>query len=326
MPLPLLLALSLGLAAHPLPHRPACRSSELDGRTGHATAYDARRRQVILFGGRSASPTDPYPGSTWAWNGVTWICRSDTGPGGREDAELAWDPIRERLVLYGGRRRAGATETVLTDTWEWDGARWAMRDSLGPDPRVHMVMAFDAPSGSIVLAGGGGPTTDYRDTWQWRGRGWTKLAATVPEGCIANTMVTGSRGAAWLVCAGMDSVAERIGRFGVRLLELRQGTWTAASDTGARFSPRAPTAASPEQVLLFDGWPSHEAPAATLVFQRETWSTRPGPGPDRRRSASLAYDAGRRRLVLYGGNDDTGVRGDTWEWDGDRWTRVAPHP
>jgi hypothetical protein len=37
----------------------------------------------------------------------------------------------------------------------------------------------------------------------------------------------------------------------------------------------------------------------------------------------MAYDSRRGRIVLFGGAAGAVVLGDTWEWDGARWTRVA---
>lgn len=43
--------------------------------------------------------------------------------------------------------------------------------------------------------------------------------------------------------------------------------------------------------------------------------------PPPRQYGALAYDGARRRLVLFGGvGDDGAARGDTWEWDGLRWS------
>src|SRR5690606_22551157 len=53
--------------------------------------------------------------------------------------------------------------------------------------------------------------------------------------------------------------------------------------------------------------------------------------PQRRAHAMLAYDAARRRVVMFGGNGGNGdySYGDTWEWDGERWElkhpATAPH-
>ncbi|MFZ0060445.1 MAG: kelch repeat-containing protein [Pyrinomonadaceae bacterium] len=41
-----------------------------------------------------------------------------------------------------------------------------------------------------------------------------------------------------------------------------------------------------------------------------------------RNAHAMAYDSDRRRVVLFGGADESKVCGDTWEWDGKRWTRV----
>src|SRR5262249_32314354 len=37
----------------------------------------------------------------------------------------------------------------------------------------------------------------------------------------------------------------------------------------------------------------------------------------------LAYDAARTHTLLFGGNDGTALRADTWEWDGNAWNQRA---
>ena len=84
---------------------PAPCTASLSGRTGHSLAYDARNQRVLLFGGSSDEPGDPYPRSLWAWTGERWECLSGDGPPGRRDAFLAYDAARSRLVLFGGNPR-----------------------------------------------------------------------------------------------------------------------------------------------------------------------------------------------------------------------------
>lgn len=43
-----------------------------------------------------------------------------------------------------------------------------------------------------------------------------------------------------------------------------------------------------------------------------------------RNGHALAYDSKRARLVLFGGADESKVCGDTWEWNGKKWTLVSP--
>jgi hypothetical protein len=42
--------------------------------------------------------------------------------------------------------------------------------------------------------------------------------------------------------------------------------------------------------------------------------------PSPRSEASMAYDAAREQVVLFGGIVQGGRRGDTWTWDGGDWT------
>jgi hypothetical protein len=42
-----------------------------------------------------------------------------------------------------------------------------------------------------------------------------------------------------------------------------------------------------------------------------------------RNAHAMAYDDNRKRVVLFGGADESKVLGDTWEWDGAKWTRVS---
>jgi len=37
----------------------------------------------------------------------------------------------------------------------------------------------------------------------------------------------------------------------------------------------------------------------------------------------MAYDEHRRRVILFGGDDDSGLLGDTWEWNGREWARIT---
>ena len=65
-----------------------------------------------------------------------------------------------------------------------------------------------------------------------------------------------------------------------------------------------------------------ESSVATLSVGDCTveWKQVSTTGPGARRNPGLAYDAKRQRLVLFGGSNDSGPLGDTWEWDGAVWS------
>lgn len=139
-------------------------------------AFDSRHQEVALFGGIE-------PAATWLWANRRWASVTPSiSPSDRFGAAMAWNPVLERVMLFGGREPSG---TVVNDTWAWDGSTWARLD-LGPaTPRPpgweFSGMAWDVAHQQMVLltppnvgyAGGTGVT------WTWSGGGWDRRASAV---------------------------------------------------------------------------------------------------------------------------------------------------
>ena len=63
----------------------------------------------------------------------------------------------------------------------------------------------------------------------------------------------------------------------------------------------------------------------TWTFDGTTWNqATPVHSPSQRYSFSLAYDATRKRTVLFGGASMGQPLTETWEWDGNDWTQLSP--
>src|SRR5215469_1962040 len=159
-------------------------------RSFHAMAYDAARAQVVLFGGdlnpRPFAGKNLPSGETWAWDGQAWTQLADTGPSPRRSASsMAYDSVRERVVLFGG--------DVNQDTWEWDGAEWTQTAADGPPRRESASLAYDNVRQRLVLFGGDGAGS-FGDTWEFDGNAWTNVAHSGPSGRTDTGMVfSGSR-------------------------------------------------------------------------------------------------------------------------------------
>lgn len=83
---------------------------------GYRMAYDAERQVTVLFGGE-----------TCLWDGKAWTRVTPSGsPPDRAVHGLAYDPVRQRIVLYGGSRE----NNRLSDLWEWDGRTWTAPRSV----------------------------------------------------------------------------------------------------------------------------------------------------------------------------------------------------
>ena len=82
---------------------------------------------------------------------------------------MAYDPTSDRIVLFGGAAGPQDRETPFADTWTYDYETNTWTElTLQPAPsaRGWHAMAYDAPSGMIVLFGGG-VDRDHplADTW-----------------------------------------------------------------------------------------------------------------------------------------------------------------
>src|SRR6185436_10818389 len=60
----------------------------------------------------------------------------------------------------------------VCETWEWNGASWALRTTSGPSYRSFFAMAFDSRRGVTVLFGGISESNfdRFQETWEWDGR------------------------------------------------------------------------------------------------------------------------------------------------------------
>jgi hypothetical protein len=282
-------------------------------RGGHAMAYDAESRRIVVFGGNVFAPRQDL----WEWDGSAWTDATPAAarPAAREGHALAWDAARRRIVLFGGR--AG---DPLGDTWEWDGRRWVDRTPAGAGPaaRSGHALVWDATREQVFLFGGRAGEGLVQDTWEWDGAAWTERAPA------------GARPAARAGHAlAFDSARARVVLFGGLGATPRQDTWEWDGAAWVDRTPagvKPPAATSPamafdvarDRVVLFGG--GGDA-ADTWEWDGTSWSERTPAGarPSARAGAAMAWDAARARVVLVGG-DAGGPLQDLWEWDGAAWT------
>jgi len=150
-------------------------------RHDHATAYDLTRSRLVLFGGlQSSNGTTGVVGDTWEWDGTSWTQIEETGPAPRCGHAMAYDSLKQRILLFGGLVGTGGGGVLqpVGDTWEWDGASWTQVADTGPAARTGAAMAS---SGRTLILHGGKSDHSLGDTWQWADSAWSKLQDIGPE-------------------------------------------------------------------------------------------------------------------------------------------------
>lgn len=131
-------------------------------------AYDAARDELVRFGGESGGLL--LNNTTWVWSRASgWQERAVPGPSSRVGAVMVWNPVRQRVMLYGGV----ANGVTFDDFWEWDGTAWSQVAGLTPSARSYATAAFDSARGRLVLmAGLDSAGVPLNEVWEWDGTTW----------------------------------------------------------------------------------------------------------------------------------------------------------
>ncbi len=288
-------------------------------RSGAAMTWDGVGTQVLLFGG---SDNVDALSDTWTFSNGDWTQRAtgtEAHPSARLNTRMAYDPIRRRVVLFGGQSVGPDDAINLQDTWEWDGSTWREVPVTGvlPAGRGHHSMVFDPIRQRVMMLGGArnfSPIprgSSLADQWEFDGARWTQVMPTGPR--------PGKRTAASLSFdPGRNVVVLHAGFDDTDLAdtwEWNGQTWSERSllpvpRSEFAFAQRAPG----DEALLFGGYVAAGGIELgdTYRFVSERWQRvhTEGPTPPPRSGASLAYldDV----AVLYGGRSGQTLLSDLW--------------
>ncbi len=156
--------------------------------------YDNRSDLFILFGGWYEFPNGSYKrlADTWTFSlaTATWTQRNPPiTPSPRSDAEVAYDPAADAVLLVGGFSGTG----YLGDVWVYfptNNTWWPRGPTLEPSPRADGRMIYVGTQDRFILFGGNdysGPNFSFHhlnDTWsyRWAANEWIRIPTTSTPG------------------------------------------------------------------------------------------------------------------------------------------------
>jgi cysteine-rich repeat protein len=279
-------------------------------REQHSMAYDAARQRVVMFGGfNTAGMGGQFQrlNDTWEWDGVSWTQMHPRDlPSPRRLAQMAYDPVRHRVLLTGGDGADGE----LSDTWSWDGADWTQLQPTTPAPATEVgAMAFDPVRNTMVLV-------SLSSVVEFNGTTWAPLAnnlggVTIEENAMATDPVRKQIVMIAVCCSAFNN----------HTLTWDGATWT---DHGVGpISSNEPTVglafdASRGAVIL-----TGDTANTTYEWNGTSWATVAGTAPTQRSFGAAAYDAARKQVVTFGGQQvsPNAQLQDTWLRTGQTWTQ-----
>jgi len=173
------------------------------GMYGMASIFDARRDRMIIFGG---STSDGYYGvhnDTWALNlraaEPSWHKLTPLGtlPAARRTMTSIYDPIRDRMIIYGGWDSQGeTTASFLGDAWALsldNNPAWTQLAPAGtlPQGRGSTAAIYDPVNDQLAVYGGWDGEIMLADTWflHWGETGQAAAMATSSSASPTNAHV-----------------------------------------------------------------------------------------------------------------------------------------
>lgn len=268
-----------------------------------AAAFDPECGRLFMFFGDQGVPQNcSFSRATFSNEGFVFDARTSswsslgpqTGPSPSDRAGAVWDPQRKRVVLFGGRWRAGNSGpySYPTPVWAYDPAtnQWSTlaNDPNGPRGRMDFIMVSDPGRDRFIISHGGRFTPDFTafevesDAWAFNlaDNTWRRLGVdgTQPEPLVyPSGALDARRDQLWVFSGSGQDAFVGLPRREMWLLNLQTDSW--------------------EEVSYGVGF------------------------PEARFNAAIIWDESRDRLVLFAGHDpganasQLGNANDLWSFD-----------
>jgi hypothetical protein len=234
----------------------------------HTAIYDPVQERMVVFGGAAFGQDFGYYSDTWAlslagapaWSELT---PSGTPPSARYAHTAIYDPVRDRMVAFGGYGEKDTWVLTLSGTPVWS----ELTPSGTLPPRLfHHTAIYDPVRDRMVVFGGFGTYDDTRVLSLSGTPAWSELtpSGTPPSGRHGHTAI-------------YDPVRDRMVVFGGRDTLYHNDTWALSLAGAPAWSELTPSGTLP----------------AELAYH------------------TAIYDPVRDRMVVFGGYDGS-YYNDTW--------------
>jgi hypothetical protein len=265
---------------------------------------------------------------TWTYDGVQWAALPTATPPSRDiSSSLAYDPVRQRLVMAGEQQNANPDRPT---TVEFDGQAW--RD-VGDLPRFldpETLVADPAHGRLLAVAGATSTFIPSMLAWEYDGTRWS---STTAAGLFL--VGFGAMGACW------DAPRERMlvlalpfGSGAMQTCLYANGAWTVTGPSGPsrRSGFRISCDRARARCVLFGGARGLALLQDTWEYDGNAWATiATGNAPSPRSSHAMTWDPAGGRTVLFGGANSLTASGTpatwvggTWAYDGNDWQQLQP--
>ncbi len=259
-------------------------------------------------------------------------------PAARSSTRLVWNPVKEKVVLFGGSTPADSSRrrTFLNDVWEWDTNRWMpVYPANAPQGRSSHAMVWDSVNDRILVFGGIRGFDDKSvalvldDTVALEGDVWRDLNPPAkPSARQAHGFAFDRVRNRFIIYGGYNENTQAI-----------YDTWEFDGTTWTRIAESGPTIDNP--LMVYD--PARNETLllgvtndAVVADRKTEMYKRSGDGwtkvelaaeklPKCTSFGALVYEELFTRVVFQGGGcQGAGAVAESWVWHGTEWSQLMP--
>jgi hypothetical protein len=297
-----------------------------------------------------------------AANGITgntlsqWFDRTPTispspaWPSVAEDCAMIYDPVKHRIVLFGGKNDDNQN---VNDVWAFDLEQNAWQKiAVGgesPPPSEDHVGIYD-PIGYRMIVHGGEDGSPWNNTWSFdlAAHRWRDMTDSTAPAREDHTAIFDGHGKRMVIFGGRDYYNDKI--YEIRALDLDPGSPTfekwqnltvEKKHPEGRYDHVAVFDSLKNRMIIYGGWDKEKK-----EYLDDTWAFYFAPldsgettgywekikakksHPPKRRHAVGAYDSARNWFIICGGFGDEGYLNDVWAFDltNEVWMNITPGP
>ena len=237
----------------------------------------------------------------WNWEQVYTLDH----PNERSDMGMVYDPVEQKIVLFGGDKWANNDETWIYDTVSHT---WTQVALTAPSGRYGHTMVYDNFNKKVLLFGGYNDVNFHcRDTWTFDTKSsiWAKVSETGPSRRYEHAMACDSDNNKVVLFGGYGKDESSL-LSDTWILDLTDYSWNqiATPGPGIRKSHAMCYDKINKKIILFGGDGSGTGYGDTWTFSTTTnvWTQASNIGPFGREGHAMVFDVDNEKTIMFGGS------------------------
>lgn len=306
-------------------------------RSGQAMVYDTNRSRIVMFGGRRNDLVKNIPNvlnDTWIFKNGDWSqLNTPNSPPARSATGAAYDPIRDRLIIFGGNTLSTDgknTVVAIHDTWEFDGTTWTQRGVANAPALTKPTLAYDQATNQVILLGldetSSTKTATSMYLYDANTGNWNQIKPDGLPPCVNDSHVAfdGELNALVLVggvCADSDTTDITYTWDGTKWATLDVGATTLERAFGGAmaYDPTSQFLVQYGGSIAFGG-----TRVGTYALHANQWARIPDTFSPVPRSLPVAFSyPGNDAIYLYAGRDELQTYDEFWTYANGMWTQIT---